>query len=222
MAVSSRTVSPLPDPRMGPGTKDWAEIRKTRLQMAVRDLERAPESLEMEIDIGDRGGAWRLLADADGHTFSGFDDFCRAPLPHGLGRDPHRLRGEIQTAKERVQTMAGKATPLAPAPKKGGPSANPSGLGSDDYLGCVKPKQDRGAQYYLDRIARDAPDLLEKVKAGHIKSARQAAIQAGIVKVKPADPFKAVVRALDKLSLDRLRELRDTLDKFIEAKETAA
>ena len=37
-----------------------------------------------------------------------------------------------------------------------------------------------GQAYLLRRLARDAPDVLERVKTGEIKSARAAAIEAGI------------------------------------------
>ena len=38
-----------------------------------------------------------------------------------------------------------------------------------------------GQAYLLRRLARDAPDVLERVKTGEIKSARAAAIEAGII-----------------------------------------
>lgn len=39
--------------------------------------------------------------------------------------------------------------------------------------------------YLLRRLARDAPDILERVKAGEFRSARAAAIEAGIIKPVP-------------------------------------
>ena len=39
--------------------------------------------------------------------------------------------------------------------------------------------------YLLRRLARDAPEILERVKAGEFKSARAAAIEAGIIKPVP-------------------------------------
>lgn len=49
--------------------------------------------------------------------------------------------------------------------------------------------------YLLRRLARDAPEILERVKAGEFKSARAAAIAAGIIKPVPTirlvnDPAK--------------------------------
>ena len=35
--------------------------------------------------------------------------------------------------------------------------------------------------YLLRRLARDAPEVLERIKSGEIKSARAAAIEAGII-----------------------------------------
>lgn len=53
-------------------------------------------------------------------------------------------------------------------------------------------------KYLADRIARDRPDILERMKAGEYRSVRSAAIDAGIIdpdKTKryqlPTDPTKA-------------------------------
>ena len=54
-----------------------------------------------------------------------------------------------------------------------------------------------GAAYLTARIARDRPDIHERMKAGEFRSARAAAIEAGIIKPKPprpslpVDPHKA-------------------------------
>jgi hypothetical protein len=42
----------------------------------------------------------------------------------------------------------------------------------------------RGVDYLTARIARDRPDILNRMKAGEFSSVRQAAIAAGIVKVR--------------------------------------
>lgn len=39
-----------------------------------------------------------------------------------------------------------------------------------------------GQAYLLRRLARDAPEILERVKAGEFRSARAAAIEAGIIR----------------------------------------
>jgi hypothetical protein len=50
------------------------------------------------------------------------------------------------------------------------------------------------AEYLAARIARDRPDILERMKAGEFSSVRQAAKEAGIVNERlsvPADPIRA-------------------------------
>ena len=44
--------------------------------------------------------------------------------------------------------------------------------------------------YLLKRLARDAPEVLERVKSGEIKSARSAAIEAGIITPFPSLQLK--------------------------------
>jgi hypothetical protein len=46
-------------------------------------------------------------------------------------------------------------------------------------------KPGRGAEYLVRRLKRDAPHIAEKLARGECRSARQAAIAAGIVKVPP-------------------------------------
>jgi hypothetical protein len=50
-----------------------------------------------------------------------------------------------------------------------------------------------GAEYLTARIARDAPAILERMKAGEFPSVRAAARAAGIL--KPLDPVRVAVRA---------------------------
>ncbi len=42
------------------------------------------------------------------------------------------------------------------------------------------PKQGEDSEYLTRRIARDNPEILERMKAGEFKSVRAAAIEAGI------------------------------------------
>jgi len=53
--------------------------------------------------------------------------------------------------------------------------------------GCdnITSSSKRGTQasYLTSRIKRDHPEILERMKAGEFKSVRQAAIEAGIVKI---------------------------------------
>ncbi len=44
------------------------------------------------------------------------------------------------------------------------------------------------SQYLVNRIARDRPDILERMKAGEFAYVRQAAIAAGIISIGGRSP----------------------------------
>ena len=73
--------------------------------------------------------------------------------------------------------------------------------------------------YLLGRLARDAPDILERVKAGEIKSARAAAIEAGIITPFPSialkDPAHAAQRMLAKKGQAWCLQLLEELSELI-------
>jgi hypothetical protein len=60
-------------------------------------------------------------------------------------------------------------------------------------MSTLKGKRD--TDYLTARIARDRPDILERMKAGEFSSVRKAALEAGIVRPMisiPLDPDAAV------------------------------
>jgi hypothetical protein len=67
-----------------------------------------------------------------------------------------------------------------------------------------------GTDYTLRRLARDAPDMLDKVESGEL-SVNQAAIQAGIRKKPTA--FEIALKASKKLSRDEIQMLIKELQK---------
>jgi hypothetical protein len=68
----------------------------------------------------------------------------------------------------------------------------------------VTLKRGNAQTYLLRRLARDAPEVLERVKSGEIKSARAAAIEAGIIKPVPTvrlvpDPTRAAASIVERM-----------------------
>ena len=55
-----------------------------------------------------------------------------------------------------------------------------------------KVKGTGGQKYLVARIARDRPDVLERMKQGEFLSVRQAAIAAGIVKVREREELQSL------------------------------
>ncbi len=71
------------------------------------------------------------------------------------------------------------AMDLAQAPKD---LAAHGEVGRGRDRGCVTTSikgRERGADYLAARIARDRPDILERMKANEYRSVRQAALAAG-------------------------------------------
>jgi len=71
---------------------------------------------------------------------------------------------------------------------------NPAGLNQDGvrYYNsnrCNPDKQGNSAAYLTARIKRDHPEILKRMIAGEFKSVRQAAIEAGIVKIVKTATF---------------------------------
>jgi len=81
-----------------------------------------------------------------------------------------------RTANEEVQAQARNAKALKPA-KTAGPGRGNKTLDNIKCFSGTNPS------YLTARIKRDHPEILERMKAGEFKSVRQAAIEAGIVKI---------------------------------------
>lgn len=84
-----------------------------------------------------------------------------------------------QGAIPKQQALAAAAAQARPLAGHGGDrTAEPEG-----EQGSIRTlKRGETAAYLLRRLARDAPEILERVKAGEFKSARAAAIEAGIIR----------------------------------------
>jgi len=121
--------------------------------------------------------------------FERFIDFVKEPAPDGLGTDLETLRGFCKNDIEATQLLATVAEPLA--------RHGEIGRGRNrDRRSTSNGKRD--ATYLTDRIARDHPDILERMKAGEFKSVKAAAREASIIKKTftiPAEP-KAAAAAL--------------------------
>lgn len=87
-------------------------------------------------------------------------------------------KAEVETALCNAATTA-QAQPLAAH------GTNQHREEEDRGDSVTTSSKDRGQSYFLRRLARDAPEILEKVRTGEIKSARAAAIEAGIIKPVP-------------------------------------
>ncbi|WP_461557183.1 hypothetical protein [Synechococcus sp.] len=95
-----------------------------------------------------------------------------------------------------------------------------SAQAKQDQPDNISLKYGTDATYLLRRLARDAPDVLERVKTGEIKSARAAAIEAGIIKPVPtvrlvADMAVVAGKLRQHLTQQQLIELFDRLEPLL-------
>jgi hypothetical protein len=94
---------------------------------------------------------------------------------------------ELKTAHEQLMAQAQAAEP-APEQEIGVPGGKAGpGRGNKTVANGhgFKPASQLSSNSWdriLPRLARDAPEVLERVKAGEFRSARAAAIEAGIIK----------------------------------------
>jgi hypothetical protein len=75
-----------------------------------------------------------------------------------------------------VQRMAETAQPLQPAEHHPGPGRGHTKKPHE------KAQAGNRSDYLVARIARDRPDILERMKAGEFASVREAAREAGMIK----------------------------------------
>jgi len=90
---------------------------------------------------------------------------------------------------------------------------------SSSYDNIIATQLGTSRDYLLRRLARDAPDILERVKTGEIKSARAAAIEAGITTPFPSlqlkEPSPTAQKLLDKKGKEWCLALMEELSELV-------
>lgn len=162
-----------------PGTVAWIVTKRDQLRRALRE-ERFNKELALALyQKIEQSGDWSLLRDMRGRPFRSFDAFCKNS--NGLGLERKVIEGRL-TAPElaRPEEEGGVAPAMthAEAGAKGGRGKKAAterhSFSSESAAGLVA------------RLKRDAPTIAEALANGEFKSARAAAIAAGILKPTPA------------------------------------
>jgi len=181
------------------GSRLWAERVRLDMQGVVGSIEKKPQAVKFYVDLVKKHQAWTLMNRPDGSFFKTFEEFCEHRSPWGLGRPWSELRlyivaafGGNEAAVEAMTTTAeaapthAEATAKQPRTEDGRKLAPAQTSVGDDGNEQTKPENSRGndSSYLAARIARDAPEVHERMKAGEFPSVRAAAIEAGVVKPK--------------------------------------
>lgn len=137
---------------------------------------------------------WRYVEPRGRDPFKSFYDFATWRLPDGLGAPMDRLLRICQEHQEATDLLRREMPPLA---GHGINQHNERHAGVDN----IKSSEQGGTSstYLIARLARDQPELLEQIGPDKpYKSARAAAIAAGIVKVPtPLDQGKKAFNRMD-------------------------
>lgn len=121
------------------------------------------------------------------------------------GRDGAITRDEAHAASVAQQAQQAVAMRAPGRPEKA------SGKGA--YSTFIK-RGETSAAHLTARIARDRPDILDRMKRGEFRSVRQAAIEAGII--DPARQIEAqATRAVRRLDREALLRLRAEVDRLL-------
>lgn len=158
------------------GSKSWALWLSNEIRKTYYDKQQTGERLRSLIETFKIQQAWQVFG------FLTWEAYCEKRLQLAA----QDLDAE---ARARIADLAERAVPLGV-----------NGTNRFDNYQTMSSSATGGTsdKYLADRIARDRPDILERMKAGEYRSVRSAAIDAGIIdpeKTKryqlPTDPTKA-------------------------------
>lgn len=197
--LSTTGVGVLGDPGdlgAAPGSRPWATAVRIELIATLDDIRGDADHLARMSRLMREHQGYRRLADAQGRAFGTYEAFCVASRPFGLGYEPRDIEAII-TERRSAQAHAQQPKLLLDGP---GPmtAEETKAIGNDITNRVARRGTD--SDYLTARIARDRPDILERMQAGEFKSVRAAAREAGLVKPQirvPSDPAGAA-RALCK------------------------
>ena len=227
MTAAVETISPdadaIGDWSAPEGSEPWAKALRVGLQRCVDKVGMYPDELRALVKKAEQFVAWTKLLDRDGKPFPTFDAFCLAKKPFGLGTPYEKLKPYLLAAHggDAVKLAAMTTRPEA-APRPGGKRAGAGRkvpppveakenheVRSNNQREHNNADSGRGTDsaYLAARIARDAPEVLEEMKAGKYSSVRAAAKAAGIVKDRAPDSVRLAVAAVAKVPFQRLAEL---------------
>ena len=161
---------------------ELAKIMRLKYPAACGNLERDAGFFASMVDDVQKYKAWKVIG------FANFEDFCKAELGKTLceveqivsGVRVLQASGRTAPITERqARTAAQHARAQAVEVRQGQPKKESNlsnGKNTFQHGG-------NGSEYLLRRLAKTAPDILDRYEAGEFKSVRAASIAAGHIKV---------------------------------------
>lgn len=210
--------SPLPltipafgNPNAPPDSVSYAVYIRDMASASLHSHESDRKGLETYTGILREKKLYELLQDEHGRFFRSWTEFCLAKQPYGLERSADDIAALLTEAKD-AKTIAEQAEPL----KEHGTNQHTEGSGGNGVTSSVTPRGNSAA-YRTARIARDAPAVLERMKAGEFSTVAEAERAAGLKIIEDrriwlsANPEEAAEQLIKKFSHAYLTALVQTL-----------
>ena len=174
MTERKRSLPSAGDRNAAPGSREWAIAVRLDILGSLHESDSSAERLERLVALFQQHAGWQQVEGPDGRPFPSYEAFCAArTLDGGLGYQTAVIDRIIRERHD-AQGKAQHATRL------GDHGTNQHTRGVDSVKSSEKGGNSQ--DYLIARLARDAPEELERLKRGDYKSAREAALAAGIVK----------------------------------------
>lgn len=125
--------------------------------------------------------------------------FMKALQAQDEGSKAKALYWRMLETDKTLDPLSGVATAAQPLARHGEIGNGRADEGRDYNINSTGQAAGTSQTYLLRRLARDAPEILERVKTGEFKSARAAAIEAGIIKDIPSIQLKEPAPTAQKL-----------------------
>lgn len=176
-----------------PGSRPWALGLRMELWRLLDSADTDHDGLNRFLDTMVEFEGWRKLESSHSKPYRDFQEFCLDKRPHGLGVTRDRV---VKWCERFSWATTSQAVANDPEVKPLEEHKRPD-KGYDITFSTQDGKRGTAAEYLVRRLKRDHPDLAEKLARGEFKSARAAAIAAGIV--KPPPPLEVARKAFLKL-----------------------
>ena len=207
----------VPDRDAPEGTPAWVSYWHVQAMDAVKDAKFFGHILRNVLGKLHESGGFQLLRDPHGRPFELWEQYCRAPQPHGLGYEPAAIDALIRD-RESTTVRRGRAAAattgdvLAPHAQPDAQSAHQKQAGRAQRAGISRRSQQK-----LDKLARLRPDLFERVRSEGMPVQR-ACIIAGFEKERTTVEMSGagVVRAFDRLPIVEQQAVVERIQKWID------
>lgn len=168
----------LGDMSAPPGSRPRAKALQVRMRSCLREATATAMEFEVWASELQRYEGWKQLTDEDGRPFPSYERFCCAPPPFGLGYSVADIEAIVGERRKREARKMAADPAVKPVQKHGGQKRGEKGCDNITSL-----ERGTSTSYLVRRLKRDHPEIAEALARGEYKSARAAAIAAGVVRV---------------------------------------